>query len=121
MRILAVTTLRNEAYGLEAKNWVSVSDLAYTMLSQGVSARSLSRVNVGTPHWLTDRKMQDFIGQVARGAGAHVAPKAPRCMMTAFDHVLDVPLEDRLSKTLSWLSDWRRAASSDSGAASTRA
>ena len=35
MRILAVTTLRNEAYGLEAKNWVSVSDLAYTMLSQG--------------------------------------------------------------------------------------
>ena len=87
----------------------------------GVSARSPSRVNVGTPHWLTDRKMQDFIGQVARGAGAHVAPKAPRCMMTAFDHVLDVPLEDRLSKTLSWLSDWRRAASSDSGAASTRA
>ena len=62
MRILAVTNLRNEAYGLEAKNWVSVSDLAYTMLSQGVSAGSPSRVNVGTPHWLTDQKMQNFIG-----------------------------------------------------------
>ena len=85
-------------------------DLAlYNDLSQGVSARSPSRVNVGTPHWLTDRQMQDLIGQVARGAGAHVAPKTPRRMMTAFDHVLDAPLEDRLSKTLSWLSDWRRA------------
>ena len=111
----------HEAHGLEAKNWVSVSDLAYTMLAQGVSAGSPSRVNVGTPHWLTDRQMQDLTGQVARGAGAHVAPKTPPCMMTAFDHVLDVPLEDRLSKTLSWLSDWRRAASSDSGAARTRA
>ena len=111
----------HEAHGLEAKNWVSVSDLAYTMLAQGVSAGSPSRVNVGTPHWLTDRQMQDLIGQVARGAGAHVAPKTPPCMMTASDHVLDVPLEDRLSKTLSWLSDWRRAASSDSGAARTRA
>lgn len=111
----------HEAHGLEAKNWVSVSDLAYTMLAQGVSAGSPSRVNVGTPHWLTDRQMQDLIGQVARGAGAHVAPKTPPCMMTVFDHVLDVPLEDRLSKTLSWLSDWRRAASSDSGAARTRA
>ena len=111
----------HEAHGLEAKNWVSVSDLAYTMLAQGVSAGSPSRVNVGTPHWLTDRQMQDLTGQVARGAGAHVAPKTPPRMMTAFDHVLDVPLEDRLSKTLSWLSDWRRAASSDSGAARTRA
>ena len=65
--------------------------------------------------------MQDLIGQVVRGADARFASKTPPRMMTAFDHVLDVPLEDRLSKTLSWLSDWRRAASSDSGAASTRA
>ena len=111
----------HEAHGLEAKNWVSVSDLAYTMLAQGVSAGSPSRVNVGTPHWLTDRQMQDLIGQVVRGADARVASKTPPRMMTAFDHVLDAPLEDRLSKTLSWLSDWRRAASSDSGAARTRA
>ena len=79
MRILAVTTLRNEAYGLEAKNWVSVSDLAYTMLAEGINSGSPPRVNIGTPHWLTDRQMQDLIGQVARGAGAQVAPKTPRC------------------------------------------
>jgi hypothetical protein len=30
---------------------------------QGVSAGSPSRVNVGTPHWLTDRQMQDLLGQ----------------------------------------------------------
>ena len=65
--------------------------------------------------------MQDLIGQVARGADARVASKTPPRMMTAFDHVLDAPLEDRLSKTLSWLSDWRRVASSETGAARTRA
>ena len=147
MRILAVTTLRNEAPFIV--EWVAhmraigVTDLlVYTNdcddgtdallavlanhgilhhIIQGVSSGSPSRVNVGTPDWLTDRQMQDLLGRVARGAGAHVAPKTPPCMITAFDHVLDVPLEDRLSKTLSWLSDLRRAASSENGAARTRA
>jgi len=97
----------HESHGLEAKNWVSVSDLAYTMLAQGVTAAAPSRMNIGTPHWLTDRETQDIIGQVARGSDTKRGPKTPAGMMTAFDQVLDVPLEDRVSQTLSWLSDWR--------------
>jgi len=42
-------------------------------------------------------------------------------MMTAFDQVLDVPLEDRVSQTLSWLSDWRGWPPVDRGAARRRA
>ena len=111
----------HEAHGLEAKNWVSVSDLAYTMLAEGINAGSPPRVNIGTPHWLTDRQMQNLIGHVARGTGSKAAPKTPVRMVTAFDHVLDVPLEDRVSETLSWLSDCRRGPSQDSGAAHSRA
>ncbi|WP_347853504.1 hypothetical protein [Planktomarina sp.] len=51
--------------------------------------------------------MQDIIGQVARGSDTKRAPNTPAGMMTAFDQVLDVPLEDRVSQTLSWLADWR--------------
>ncbi len=101
----------HEAYGLEAKNWVSVSDLAYTMLAEGINAGSQSWVIIGTPHWLTERQMQNLIDDVARGTGSKAAPKTPARMVTAFDHLLDVPLEDRVSETLSWLSDWRRGPS----------
>ena len=100
---------------------MSVSDLAYTMLAQGGSAPAPSRMNIGTPHWLTDREMQDIIGQVARGSDTKRAPKTPSGMMTAFDQVLDVPLEDRVSQTLSWLSDWRGWPSVDRDATRRRA
>ncbi|MBT4895495.1 MAG: hypothetical protein HON63_02415 [Rhodobacteraceae bacterium] len=98
-----------------------MSDLAYTMLAEGINAGSPPRVNIGTPHWLTDRQMQNLIGDVARGTGSKAAPKTPVRMVTAFDHVLDVPLGDRVSETLSWLSDCRRGPSQDSGAAHSRA
>ncbi|MDG1744160.1 MAG: GDP-mannose 4,6-dehydratase [Planktomarina sp.] len=109
-----------ESHGLEAKNWLSVSDLAYSMLAQGIGAGAPSRVNIGTPFWLTDRQMQDLIGQVARGDLSKLAPQTPPHMMTAFDHVLDVPLKDRLSKTLSWLSDRRGLPPVEAGAAHIR-
>ena len=73
----------------------------------GVGAGSPYLVNIETPHWLTDRQMWDLIDQVARGACAHFAPKTAPRMITAFYYVLDRAPEDRVSKTLSWLSDWR--------------
>ena len=65
--------------------------------------------------------MKNLIGDVARGTGSKAAPKTPVRMLTAFDHVLDVPLGDRVSETLSWLSDCRRGPSQDNGAAHSRA
>ena len=82
------------------------------MLSQGGERRvtisgELSALRIG----LTDRKMQDFIGQVGawRRRRPCCAQSAPMYDDGNLIMSLDVPLEDRLSKTLSWLSDWRRA------------
>ncbi|MDA7466236.1 hypothetical protein N8942_00205 [Planktomarina temperata] len=58
---------------------------------------------------------------MARGSDTKRAPNTPAGMMTAFDQVLDVPLEDRVSQTLSWLADWRGWPPVDRGAARRRA
>jgi hypothetical protein len=67
------------------------------MLAQGVTAAAPSRMNIGTPHWLTDREMQDIIGQVARGSDTKRAPKTPAGMMTAFDQVLGAARRSRVT------------------------